>query len=387
MKKLLSRLWNVAQFALWLTQAVAATAQEREAPPSYKQELKVERHLTLAPHPGNPRNSEGDFIQLRDGRWLFVYTHFTGGAEDHSTAYLASRESSDGGRSWSDKDKVVVANEGNFNVMSVSLVRLNSGQIALFYLRKNSLQDCRPMLRLSDDEAETWSDPVECIKDEVGYYVLNNSRVTQLTGGRLVMPTALHVVDRGSLQPGRIVVYLSDDAGRSWRRSRTILDQDARGARINLMEPAVVEVSESRMLMVIRTELGRLYFSESNDQGETWKTPYASELLSPEAPATIQRIPSTGDLLVVWNDHEGRPEAYRRRQPPIRTPLAAAISHDGGKTWVNHKLIEAEPGHGYCYTALAFAGERVLLGYCAHASSYGLETTQLSSFSVRELYR
>src|SRR5262249_43981773 len=121
--------------------------------------LKIERRLKLDASPGNPRNSEGDFIQLKDGRWLFIYTHFTGGAKDDSKAFLASRGSADGGKSWSDKDRVVVANEGGFNVMSVSLVRFNPDEIGLFYLRKNSLQDCRPVLRRSRDEGQTWSDP------------------------------------------------------------------------------------------------------------------------------------------------------------------------------------------------------------------------------------
>jgi hypothetical protein len=238
-----------------LAPAVAAFAQNRTATPSSHPNLKLERHLTLAPTSGNPRNSEGDFIHLKDGRWLFIYTHFTGGANDHAKAFLASRQSSDNGKTWSDKDQLVVANDGGFNVMSVSLLRLKSGEIALFYLRKNSLHDCRPVLRLSRDEAKTWSDPIECITDEVGYYVLNNSRVIQLVGGRLVMPTALHTFDGKRLQPGKIVVYLSDDAGRTWRRSRTILNEDASGTRINLMEPGVVEISQNRILMVIRTNL------------------------------------------------------------------------------------------------------------------------------------
>jgi sialidase-1 len=89
----------------------------------------------------------------------------------------------------------------------------------------------------------------------------------------------------------------------------------------------------------------------------------------------------------VWNDHDGRPEEHRRKQPPVRTPLGVAISRDGGATWTNHKLIETQTGHGYCYTALAFDGARVLLGYCAYPSAYGLETTQISSFSLDELYR
>ncbi|MGE5611298.1 MAG: sialidase family protein [Bacillota bacterium] len=349
--------------------------------------LAVERHLTLSPGAGNRRNSEGDFIQLKDGRWLFVYTHFTGGADDHSKAFLASRESSDGGRTWSAMDKIVVPNEGGMNVMSVSLLRLKTGEIALFYLRKNSLRDCRPVLRFSRDEAKTWSDPIECITDEVGYYVLNNCRVIQLASGRLVMPTALHDFADGRLLPGKIVVYLSDDGGKTWRRSRSVLENDPQGVRVNLMEPGVVELAAGRILMVIRTKLGCQYLSESTDQGQTWATPKPSDLLSPEAPATIARIPSTGDLLIVWNDHRNEPENYRRAQPPRRTPLAAAVSRDGGKTWGPGKLIEDQAGYGYCYTAIAFAGDRVLLAYCAHPSSWGLETTQISSFRIADLYR
>ena len=44
----------------------------------------VEKIRLLPPGPGNARNSEGDFIQLKDGRILFVYTHFTGGGSDHA---------------------------------------------------------------------------------------------------------------------------------------------------------------------------------------------------------------------------------------------------------------------------------------------------------------
>lgn len=378
-----SRTITVA-IACW---SLGVGAQTTPARPPEHPLLTLVRHLTLSPQPDNPRNSEGDFIRLKDGRWLFIYTHFTGGSSDHAKAFLASRESSDDGKTWTTEDRTVVPNEGGFNVMSVSLLRLKSGEIALFYLRKNSLQDCRPVMRLSRDEAKTWSEPVQCITDEVSYYVLNNNRVIQLANGRLVLPTAMHNFEKGNLLPGRIVVYLSDDGGKTWRRSRTILEHDEKNVRQNFMEPGVVEVSKKKLLMVIRTKLGCQYLSESKDRGETWTTPGPGEIFSPVSPATITKIPSTGDLLLVWNDHAGKPEDYRTRHPPIRTPLAAAISRDGGKTWTKKKLVEAEPDHGYCYTAIAFAGDRVLLGYCAHKSPWGLETTQISSFRLRDLYR
>lgn len=365
-----------------LFNALGATATADDRP-----SLAIERHLTLAPVPGNPRNSEGDFLKLKDGRWLFVYTHFTAGAGDHATAHLASRESSDGGRTWSAEDKVVVPNEGGFNVMSVTLHRLPSGEIALIYLRKNSLEDCRPVIRFSSDETKTWSAPIECITDDIGYYVLNNDRVIQLKNGRLVMPTALHRFNKGKLLEGEIVTFFSDDKGRTWKRSESILKTDEHNNRISFMEPGVVEVKKKQLLMIIRTKLGCQYLSESKDHGETWSTPKPTGILSPEAPATLTRIPRTGDLLLVWNDHAGQAEDYRRKQPPIRTPLVAAISRDGGRTWEKKKRIEDQPNHGYCYTAVAFEDSRILLGYCAHKSPWGLETTRITSFQCRDLYR
>lgn len=141
--------------------------------------------LQLPPGENNPRNSEGDFITLKDGRILFIYSHYTGtSTSDHAPAYLAGRYSDDGGNTWSNRDFMVLENEGGMNVMSVSLLRLINGNIALFYLRKNSEEDCIPMMRISTDEAKTWSEPVACITDKKGYFVLNNNRVIQLVRRR-----------------------------------------------------------------------------------------------------------------------------------------------------------------------------------------------------------
>ena len=190
------------------------------------QDCPISHTLQLPPSEQNPRNSEGDFIRLEDGRILLVYTHFTSGAADHATAFLAGRISDDSGKTWSEQDTTVLANEGDQNVMSVSLLRLQDGRIALFYARKNSSEDCRPCVRFSDNEAKTWSEPIVCIPDaELGYYVLNNDRVIQLRSGRLVMPVAQH---HGIGWPkwtgqGTALCYLSDDCGKTWRRGKSEL--------------------------------------------------------------------------------------------------------------------------------------------------------------------
>ena len=180
--------------------------------------------FTIEPSDEHPRNSEGDLIELHGGRWCLVYTQFYGGTSDHAGANLVRRISADRGKTWS-ADRIVVPNEGGKNVMSVSLLRLQSGAIGLFYLRKTSLTDCRPIMRVSLDETDSWSDPVECITDEVGYYVLNNDRAVQLASGRLVLPVALHATAEEPQwdHAGKVMCYLSDDEGKTWRRSQHVL--------------------------------------------------------------------------------------------------------------------------------------------------------------------
>ena len=340
----------------------------------------------LPPGKGSPRNSEGDFVQLKDGRILFVYTHFTGGGGDHSKAHLAGRFSSDGGASWTQEDVVIMPNEGTWNIMSVSLLRLQNGQIALFYLRKNSLHDCRPVMHVSTDEARTWSRAAEIIDDKLmGYYVLNNDRVVQLKNGRLIVPVSRHSMP-GQKWSGRGVqmCFLSDDGGKSWRRSRSELTGKTAEKHVTLQEPGVIELKDGRLMMFMRTTAGCQYVSFSRDKGETWTPAMPSDIIGPCSPASIERIPKTGDLLLVWNDHKNVDAAHRGK----RTPFNAAISRDEGKTWEKIRTLEDDPGGWYCYTAVEFVGERVLLGHCAgQRATGGLNLTQITYFDVDWLYR
>lgn len=341
----------------------------------------------LPPGPGNPRNTEGAFVTLRDGRILFAYSRFTGG-DDNDAATIAGRFSRDGGRTWSTTDVPIVEKEGDMNVMSVSLLRLNDGRIALFYLRKNSVGDCRPYVRYSRDEAKTWSEPVLCIRD-TGYYVLNNDRVVRLKDGRLLMPVAMHPPVNGRLgSRGIAMVYYSDDSGASWRRSKS--SHEAPGTtRAGFQEPGVVELKDGRVMMFIRTMLGSQYQAWSSDRGDTWTVPEPSSIASPLSPASIKRIPKTGDLLMVWNDHSAVDAPFRATEKSggKRTPLTVAISRDEGKTWVRARNLREEPDGWYCYTAIHFAGPRILLGFVDGGHGLpGLSRTSIAWFDLKELY-
>lgn len=344
--------------------------------------LAVEKVLTLTPSESNPRNSEGDFITLANGDILFIYTHFTGGSGDGDTAWLASRRSSDGGATWTLTDEVVLENEGQRNIMSVSLLRLQNGAIALFYLRKNGWNDCRPLMRLSQDEGKSWGDAVECIPDHVGYYVVNNSRIIQLKTGRLVIPAAIHGLHGDAfVERGTAVCFLSDD-GTSWRRSETELVAPEE-AKAGFQEPGIVELPDGRILMHLRNDLGVLYESQSTDGGITWSDARPTDLKTPVSPSSCMMIPGTERLLLVWNDHENIEEALAKK----RTPLVLALSDDGGRRWFGQGVVEDDPAGWYCYTAIRFTDSHVLLGYCAGDTRTvpGLSTTQISRIALQDL--
>lgn len=303
--------------------------------------------------PTNKRNSEGDIVVLRDGTLLVAWSDFYGGAGDDAGARISAATSRDGGRTWS-RRYTLQENIGRQNVMSVSFLRSQSGDILFFFGIKNSPSDLDFAVRRSSDEGKTWSEPV-LITPEPGYYVMNNARVIQLRSGRIVCPMAFTDKVWTKNEDFRTVMYFSDDDGRTWRRGKGIVRCPKRGA----MEPGLLELNDGRLLQIIRTQTGWIWHSYSSDGGNTWTEAKPWTVAAPEAPSTIARMPDRGDILLIYNpnvdlqaDHCGQ-----------RTPLVAAVSSDEGQTWSRPKAIESDPGATYSYVSVTFADDRALLTY------------------------
>lgn len=328
----------------------------------------------------NPRYSEGSILALRDGRLLYTTTEFADTTSDFAKARIIAVESTDEGNTWS-TPRVVQENVGKNNVMSVTLRRLDpkaifDGPIGLFYLVKNSTTDLHVYLRVSDDEGTTFGSPIR-VTSEPGYHVLNNDRVTVLSSGRLIVPVAsTRDVDRE--YSFICACYLSDDQGKTWHRGQGSAKYPKRGA----MEPEVVELSDGKLLMHIRTQLGHIAVSESSDGGDTWTEPRSWNVRGPESPATLRRIPSTGDLLLIWNDtfREGEDHGGRR------TPLTAAVSTDDGKTWSFRRDLETSSEDTYAYTSVLFYRARALLSYYVEGGKPSRISSRFRSVPITWFY-
>lgn len=187
--------------------------------------------LMLEAAAGNPRNGEGAFIRLKNGAIMYAYSRYGDiSNDDHAPAEAAAVFSADEGETWSGCRILFPRENGAANNMCISLLRMNSGDIGLFYLCKyydGSVVKSKVQLRRSSDEGLSWSEPVTCVDDDC-YYVLENDRITRLKSGRIIIPLNLHPSgsDGAIGAKGTAVFYYSDDE-KHWLDSGCAITLDA----------------------------------------------------------------------------------------------------------------------------------------------------------------
>ena len=371
----LARLLDDPELDVRIRAAHSLIELSRPAPIDRHAEIRNDVYRHSKEH---PRLSEGSIVALRDHRLLYATTQFTDSASDFARAQIIARESDDAGRNWGPM-RVLQQNVGKRNVMSATLRYLGDPldpktKLGLFYLVKNGFDDLQVWLRTSSDDGMTFSKPAR-VTQTPGYHVMNNDRVARLRSGRLIVPVA-STTDVRKANHFRVTCWLSDDAGNTWRQSKTWLDYERRGA----MEPDVVELEDGSLLMIVRTQLGHIAYSRSQDQGETWSRLESWGVEAPEAPATLRVVPSTGDLLLVWNDRFVAGSGHGGR----RTPLVGAVSRDGGRTWLPKVVLEDDPKRTYAYTSLTFVRGRAVMSY--YVESGGRIGSRFLSLPIGRFY-
>ncbi|MDP7637649.1 MAG: sialidase family protein, partial [Phycisphaerae bacterium] len=80
--------------------------------------------------------------------------------------------------------------------------------------------------------------------------------------------------------------------------------------------------------------------SYSSDGGEHWEQGVLNSLVSSQAAVWLTRIPTTGDLLCVWNQSS----AEETTTGYYRSRLTSAISTDSGATWQHFRTMASGPG-------------------------------------------
>jgi len=310
---------------------------------------------------------KGGLIELADGRLMGIIRG------------LLKFYSEDRGRTYSEPEPLLADGEqiSGFGDPG-GVLRLRSGAIGITYLGplepedfpgfgplapgRSSEKQRALYFRKSTDEGQTWSPAQRVAGPGVAQVYSLHDTIICLQNGRLVWPCyggvrgyrptnppKVEGLERGighlwyteALSPTKI--YYSDDEGETWSASDGDLMLWIDGGQGNLdalHEPTVAEAKDGRLVLLARCGQMRAVQSFSYDQGKTWTLPELSELNSANAPIRVRRIPTTGDLMVVWN----QVTAEEHRSGYGRYRLSAAISKDSGQTWTNFRNIHVSPG-------------------------------------------
>jgi len=79
----------------------------------------------------NPKNGEGAFLRLADSGILYAYTKY-----DLNGSSIVAIRSYDEGETWSEPTEIISRDTHNASVSSVSFLRMQNGDIGIFYMVK-----------------------------------------------------------------------------------------------------------------------------------------------------------------------------------------------------------------------------------------------------------
>ena len=336
---------------------------------------------------GMYRAGEGSAVLLKNNKVLFAYSQIPEGGDTSFSTIRCGILDPETGEMTGFRE--ILPEASGLQQMSVSLERFQDGSIGIAYLRRNASanqSDCI-MFSRSLDEGKSWLPPVnisEQLHEKYSFLICNNDRMRQFSNGRIALPLNLYTdfathsdcCFNPDMPHNDAAIFYSDDYGQTWKLSETVSlknENIVKPARINArtawdhlvsmvdltQEPGVEELPDGRMMLYVRTWLGYMYAAYSDDGGQHWGDFHAvTDLVTPDGPESIRRIPGTDKLLCLYNDRSKL--AYGDICFRWRTPLSAAISSDCGKTWKHICNIENED-HNYCYTSICFLPENKVL--------------------------
>lgn len=238
------------------------------------------------------------------------------------------RRSSDNGKTWSNIETVVDFPYGQSASDPSMIVDHVTNEIFLFYNFMN-LETEKDIYYLhvvkSADNGKTWSQP-EDITSQIAkpewredFKFITSGRGIQTRSGKL-----LHTMV--NLNSG-LHLFGSDDHGKTWY----FIDTPIQPAD----ESKVIELSDGTLMINARVnKAGIRYVHRSTDEGKTWTTTPAPELIDPGCNASIIRYTDTKD-----GYDKNRLLFSNAKSEKGRVNMTVRISYDEGITWSEGKTI------------------------------------------------
>lgn len=310
-------------YVLGVFGVMVSVAQGELVLPNFKTNIETFR-VFGSEHPG-PYKHPASITQLQNGD---LYIAYYGGAFEYSTdtAIYGSRRIK-GETVWSYPE--VIAATPFHGVGNPIVWQAPDGLVWLFYNNQygDTWSKARVKAKISRDGARTWSDSFVLAMEE-GSMVRGQPIV--LNNGDYLLPMYHETGDDREFTAASTCSYFlrySPTTGK-WTETNRIESSEGN------LQPQVVQINNEDLFCFMRrggnyepTQEGWMLRSESHDGGYTWSPAVRTQFPNPNSALDLIKLKNE-HLLLIYNDSMND-----------RTPLAAAVSVDGGKTWPYRRVI------------------------------------------------
>ncbi len=310
-------------------------------------------------------------VRTADGDLLLLQANY---ADAMAGCCERLHRSTDDGATWSQAERTFVCDEhlgGLEGTISCAGDVVLVAAIEGSDIKRQPRNPKRCRLRRSTDGGHTWSAPFD-LGDRHGGVMPYGKMIRLRASGRLLLPTYAceNWLDRGGSRTFG-VIFASDDEGATWTELG-ILRQDASVRDLRLLELAIVELADGRLLAVTRGDAVTAEAfpyglrAESEDGGRTWTpaTPININICEPRPTLTPD-----GRILLAARCWPGNVYSYYRplepheREPgtnqtetvatglrdeflsPVRDfGVAFFTTNDDGRTWQPQLTVNGPAG-------------------------------------------
>ncbi|OGN90752.1 MAG: hypothetical protein A2Z70_01350 [Chloroflexi bacterium RBG_13_48_17] len=285
---------------------------------------KIEYGTTVAYGSTTERRSSGVYIQsyyppedIMPYILVLPNGEFLGGAGVEASGNFTPgvKRSADKGVTWSSGISL-----SNYTVAAIHLVLTDNNSVIAYYgkwVDTIGTGNCTPAYRRSEDFGYTWSPEVElnqALFPGLGTYAYPTDTPLLTRSGAIIVPM------QSSLNGDSRVIY-------SWDNGLTHNLSELLSNVVDNNEPTVIERTDGSIYAWIRTSVGFIYESISNDDGATWTEAASTGIPNPTimngAFSCLKRITWSPNLVVGLYDNNAT----------YRYPLVIVYSTDDAATW------------------------------------------------------
>jgi len=300
-------------------------------PVTNRYKLKIREREYIFSNPPFKQCHASSLVELSGGNIMAVW--FGGTYERHPDVSIwGSVRSADG---WS---SVRLLADGRINdtlrypCWNPVLFKLKNGDLLLFYKIGPSPDTWHGMYKISHDEGQTWSSPVELAGGIIGPA---KNKPVYVAGGKIISPSSVE-----NRNIWNACMEISDDDGKTWNKIR--IDTTT---GYKLIQPALLTLNNGTLLALMRSDQNCVVASRSTDNGNTWSVPEKTAVRNPNS--GIDAVTLTNGLhILVYNPSVSGKEWFEGR-----SKLVVAASADGIK-WQDTLKLEDLPSGEYSYPAI-----------------------------------